>query len=447
MRAFLTLWLGQLVSQVGSALTSFALGVWVFQRTGSVTKFALILFFASLPGLALSPIAGALVDRWNRRRTLLLSNCLAAVMSTVLLFLLWDEAKNLLAIWHIYVLIAVFSLASALQWPAFTASVTLLVARQHYGRASGLAQMGLAISQIVAPFLGALLLQWVHMRGILLLDLASYAFAFVNLLLLRIREPERPKETGPRRSLLQESTVGWTYLRERPGLLALLALFAGSNFSLGMLQSLLTPLVLSFASSRSLGSVLSFAGLGMLAGTLVMGVWGGPRRRVRGIFIGLLVQALILLAGGWSPSLALVGTAAFVFLFAMPIVNGCSQAIWQSKVPAALQGRVFAVRRMVALSSLPVAYFLAGPLADRVFEPLLAPGGALAGSLGAVIGVGPGRGIGFLFMLLGVLVMACLFFASSYQRLRVVEDELPDAEDRALDRGESLDTVTVEAAT
>lgn len=428
MRTFLALWTGQVVSLLGSSLTGFALGVWVYRRTGSVTQYSLILFFSSLPGLVLSPFAGVLVDRWNRRRTLILSDVLGGVVSAALLLLLWDEAQNLLAIWHIYVLMTLFSVAAALQWPAFTAATTLLVAKRHYGRASGLTQMGMAIAQVVSPLLGALLLQWVRMRGILLLDLASFGFAILTLLLLSIREPAREPATGAPLSLWQESTVGWTYLRERRGLFALLILFFGTNFSLGILQALLTPLVLSFASTRSLGTVLSVGGVGMLAGTVVMGVWGGPRRRLHGIFAGMLVQALVLLAGGWRPSLALVGAAAFVFLFVAPIVNGCSQAIWQAKVPAALQGRVFAVRRMVALSSLPLAYFLAGPLADRVFEPMLAPGGLLAGSVGAVIGVGPGRGIGLLFVLLGLLMGACLFFASTYPRLRHVEDELPDAE-------------------
>lgn len=428
MRAFLVLWVGQGVSLLGSGLTAFALGVWVYQRTGSVTQYSLILFFSSLPGLVLLPFAGVLVDRWNRRHVLILSNCLAAVTSAVLLLLLWDKARGLLEIWHIYVLMTLFSMGSALQWPAFTAATTLLVAKRHYGRASGLTQMGMAIAQVVSPFLGALLLQWVRLRGILILDLASFGFAVLTLLLVRIPEPAPAPEAGAPRSLLRESTVGWTYLRERPGLLALLILFFGTNFSLGILQALLTPLVLSFASPRSLGTVLSIGGMGMLAGTLVMGVWGGPERRVRGIFASVLVQALVLLAGGLRPSLALVGTAAFVYLFSLPIINGCSQAIWQAKVPAALQGRVFAVRRMVALSSLPLAYFLAGPLADRVFEPMLAPGGLLAGSVGAVIGVGPGRGIAFLFVLLSLLTVVGLLLALSFQRLRLVEDELSDAD-------------------
>lgn len=426
MRAFLTMWAGQTVSLLGSSLTSFALGVWVYQRTGSVTKFALIAFFASLPGLLVSPVAGALVDRWDRRRTLILSDSLAAVTSVILLVLLWDESRNLLEVWHIYVLTAVSSVSNALQWPAFTAATTLLVPKHQYGRASGLSQMGLALSQILAPLLGALMLQWVRMRGILIVDLATFGVAVLALLAVRFREPDRTAEKDAPRSLWQESTVGWTYLRQRPGLMALLILFANTNFNLGMLQALLPPLILSFASSTSLGTVLSIAGVGMLTGTLAMGVWGGPKRRVHGIFAGLLVQGLILLVGGWQPSVLLVGTAAFIFLFTLPFVNGCSQAIWQAKVPPGLQGRVFAVRRMVAMSSMPAAYFLAGPLADRVFEPMLAPGGALSGSVGAVIGVGRGRGIGFLFMLLGLLVVSGLAVAVSYPRLRQVEDELPD---------------------
>jgi MFS transporter, DHA3 family, macrolide efflux protein len=241
MRAFLTVWFGQSVSLLGSGLTTFALGVWVYQRTGSVTKFALIAFFGSLPGLILAPIAGALVDRWDRRRTLILSDCLAAVMSVVLLILLWDESRNLLQMWHIYLLTAIASVANSLQWPAFAAATTLLVPRQQYGRASGLSQMSFAVVQIVSPILGALMLQWVRMRGILMLDLGTFVIAVFTLVLVRFREPERTPVAGGVRSLLQESIVGWTYLRERPGLLALLILFAVTNFNNGMLQEPCSP--------------------------------------------------------------------------------------------------------------------------------------------------------------------------------------------------------------
>jgi DHA3 family macrolide efflux protein-like MFS transporter len=295
----------------------------------------------------------------------------------MLLLLLWDESRGLLEIWHIYLLLIIASLANALQWPAFTAATTLLVPKRQFGRASGLSQMGLAISQIASPFLGALMLQQVQIRGILLVDLATFAFAVASLWFVTIPAPERTPDPRASRSLWKESAVGWTYLRERPGLFALLILLAGTNFN--------------------------------------------------GIFAGLLVQGLILILGGVRPSVALIGTAAFAFLFTVPIINGCSQAIWQVKVPPDLQGRVFAVRRMVAQSSMPVAYFLAGPLADRVFEPMLAPGGSLAGSVGSVLGVGEGRGIAFLFVLLGLLVLTGQAALFSYPRLRKVDEELPDS--------------------
>jgi DHA3 family macrolide efflux protein-like MFS transporter len=208
--------------------------------------------------------------------------------------------------------------------------------------------------------------------------------------------------------------------------LILLILFAGTNFTLGMLQALLTPLVMSIASAKVLGSVLSIAGFGMLAGTLAMSVWGGPKRRIQGIFGAFLIQGLILFLGGVRPSVPLIAAASFIFLFLLAIINGCSQAIWQSKVALEVQGRVFAVRRMVALSSMPLAYFVAGPLADRVFEPMLAPGGALAGTVGALIGVGKGRGIGLLLMVLGIFMVAGLAVAFANPRLRKLEDELPD---------------------
>lgn len=427
MKAFLVVSLGQVVSLLGSSLTTFALGVWVYQRTGSVTKFALIAFFSSLPGLTLSPLAGALVDRWDRRRTMVLSDAMAAVTSAVLLVLLWDESRNLLAMWHIYALMVIASCANALQVPAFDAATSLLVAKEQYGRASGLTQMGLAIAQIASPFLGALMLLSVKMRGILIVDLATFGFSVLTLLAVTFREPERTAQAAEHRSLWQDSALGWTYIRERPGLLTLLLLMAVVNFNVGLLQSLLPPLILGFASATALGSVLSLAGVGMLAGTLLMGVWGGPRRRINGIFAGFVIEGLILFLGGLRPSVALVGTAAFVYLFVAPMISGCSQAIWQSKVSPALQGRVFAVRRMVAQLSLPAAYFLAGPLADHVFEPMLAPGGALAGSVGALIGTGKGRGIGFLFILLGALVLVTLPVFSAYRPLRKVEEELPDA--------------------
>jgi hypothetical protein len=190
---------------------------------------------------------------------------------------------------------------------------------------------------------------------------------------------------------------------------------------------LTTPMMLSFTTAAQLGFTLSAGALGMVLGGLTLTAWGGPRHKISGVLgFGLPLGAGLLLAGV-RPSVLLITLGLFAFNFAIPMINGCSQAIWQLKTPPDLQGRVFSIRRMVATFTAPLGFLVAGPLADRVFEPLLAGGGALAGNLGQLIGVGPGRGIGLIFILLGALtvVIAGLGFLSP--RLAHLEEELPDA--------------------
>ena len=431
---FLVVWGGQVVSLLGSNLTGFALSVWVYRQTGSATRFALIALATTLPGILLSPLAGVLVDRWDRRRAMILADAGSGCATLVLALLIWTERLEL---WHIYLLLSVSSTFGAFQWPAFSAATTLLVPKRHLGRASGLTQMGTAAGELLTPVLAGVLVVTVGLRGVVLIDVITFACAVVSLLAVRIPRPE-PSAAGAaaRGTLAREARAGWSYLHRRPGLLALLLLFAATHLSLGMMQVLVAPMVLSFAPADVLGRVLSVAGLGMLAGSILMSVWGGPRRRIPAILVLLALQGTALIAGGLRPSALLVAAAGFVFLFALPLITGASQAVWQSKVEPDLQGRVFALRRMIAWSTLPLAYLLAGPLADRVFEPLLAADGPLAGSAGRLIGTGEGRGIALLLILLGGLVLLTVAVASRSERLRRLEEELPDAlpgESRAAD--------------
>jgi MFS transporter, DHA3 family, macrolide efflux protein len=426
--AFVTVWLGQVVSAIGSGLSGFALGVWTFQSSGgSVTRFALIMFFGSVPGILLSPIAGALVDRWDRRWAMILSDTGSGLCTLVLALLLWADR---LEIWHVYLVGAISAAMAAFQWPAFSAATTLLVPKRHLGRASGMVQTAMALSQVLAPAMAGALVASIGPANVLLIDFATFLVALATLLAVRFPRPETtPEGEANRGSLLREAWWGWQFIRDRRGLLGILLLFASTNFCMAMLQVLVTPLVLGFTTTEVLGVVLSVAGFGMLAGSILMSVWGGPRRRVYGLYVPLAIQGLILLLGGLRPSAVLIASAAFVFLFVGPILIASSQAIWQIKVPPDLQGRVFAVRRMIAWSTLPLASLFAGPLADRVFEPMMAPGGLLAGSVGRVLGVGEGRGIGLLFMVLGVLVLLTVAVAWRSPRLRNVETELPDVVD------------------
>jgi MFS transporter, DHA3 family, macrolide efflux protein len=425
MRIFLFIWSGQVVSMLGSAFTSFALGVWVYQRSGSATRFTLLVFVSALATVLALPVAGALVDRWDRRRVLLLSNAVTAAATAALAALDWSGR---LATWHAYAFALVIASFSALQMPAFMAEAPLLVPSEQLGRTAGLTQLGMAVPGVLGPLLGGGLVAAVALRGILLIDLASYAAAVLPLAVVRLPRPPRSADpAAARSSLAQDVARGWTWLRERPGLMALLATFAGVNFCLGILRALLPPMILALGSPAALGSVMAVAGCGMVVGGIVMAVWGGPRRRVRGVFGFLCVAASTLLLAGAGQSPPLIAAAAFVFTFCFAIINGCNAVIWQTKIPAEILGRALAVLRVIALGSLPLASLVAGPLADRVFEPLLAARGPLAGSLGRLIGVGPGRGIALLFIVLGAAIYLVLARGWSNPRLRHLEDELPDA--------------------
>ncbi len=425
MTTFAVIWTGQVISALGSYLTGFALGVWIYQQTGSATLFALISLATTVPGILLSPFAGALADRWDRRWAMIVSDGGAAAATLALALLIWSGH---LALWHIYVLMTIISAFSALSWPAFTAAITMLVPSRHLGRASGMTQMGDAGAQILSPLIAGALVVSIGRQGVVLIDFVSYLAAIAALLVVRIPRPpattERP--VAGESSLWREAKLGWSFIRQRPGLLSLLLLLAVTNVGTGLVQVLLAPMVLSFATPDVLGRVLTVAGFGVLAGGLTMSVWGGPRRRVAGILGFLLLQGLILPVGGLRESVLLICVGAFVYMFTLPVLNGSSQALWQTKVAPDLQGRVFAARRMVAWSTLPLAYLIAGPLADRVFEPLLAAGGPLAGSVGRLIGVGKGRGIALMFIVIGVLIVLAVAAASRLPRLTRLEAELPD---------------------
>src|ERR1051325_2170303 len=424
MRSFLLVWFGQVVSLIGSGLTGFALGVWTYQQTRSVTQLSLIALCSRLPGIVVSPLAGALVDRFDRGLVLILCQLGsgASILSMFLALLVGH-----LSLWHICIALTINSALGAFQWLAFSATVTLLVPKRHLGRAKGMVATRDALWLLLSPLLGGVLLVLIKVQGIFLIDFATFIFAVITLLLVRIPQPLKSQQESTTDSLFKQITYGCSYVIKRPGLLGLLLFFACTNFLGGFLTVLTAPLILSFTNGAVLGMVLSIGGSGLLVGSLVMSAWGGPGRRICGVFGFEVLGAVCLVLAGFSASAKLVAVAAFFFYFSRPFINGCSQAIWQSKIPPELQGRAVAVRRVLAWSTLPLAYLLAGPLADYVFEPLLSARGPLASSVGHVIGTGPGRGIGLLFMILGLLVLLIVSIGYSYSRLRLVEDEIIDS--------------------
>jgi DHA3 family macrolide efflux protein-like MFS transporter len=424
MAGFFVIWLGQVVSMIGSDLTAFALGLWVYQHTGSITQFSLIILCAEIPGIVGSPLVGAIVDRGDRRRLMVVSN-IGAGVSTLLLAVLCFSGS--LRLWHICVLTALISTATAFLRPALNASITLLVPKKHLGRANGIVQTGQATAQILAPLVAGFLVLLMGIQGVLIIDFLTYIVATVSLMLVAIPSPERSSAASAAgRSLWRDAAIGWSYILERRGIFSLLVFFAITNFAVTISNILITPLMLSFANAAVYGAVLSVTGAGVLSGGILMSFWGGPRQRVHGVFVYGIVQGAALIGQGIRPNAVLIGISLFCAAFSGPVVSGCFVPILQSKTSPHLQGRVFAAVRLVSWCSVPISYILAGPLSDKIFEPLLAPGGLFAASLGQIMGVGKGRGIGLLLVVLGIMTLCATAVAYLYPRLRNVEVELPD---------------------
>lgn len=422
MRRFFIVWSGQLVSVLGTSLTGFGLSVWVFQKTGSVTLLSFVVLGIALPAMILSPFAGALVDRWDRRVTMLVADGVAGVATALLAVAFFTGNLHL---WHVYVLVAVGSVGNAFQQPAWMAAVPQLVPKRQLGRASGLVQLNDAVGTLVAPVIAGALLVTAGLGAVLAVDAATFLVGVGTLAAVRFPALETSQQKAG--TITGEVAQGLTYLRQRPGLLGLLYMYAAVNFTLGFMNVLYLPLILAFASEAAAGVAISVAGAGMVAGSLIMSAWGGPRRRVRGTVVGIVFGSLLFAAMGLRPSVTLLAASGFLALGVVALVNATSQVLWQTKVALDFQGRVFAIRRTVAQAIAPIAYLLAGPLADRVFEPMLAPGGSLAGSVGRLIGTGTGRGIGFMFILIGVLSALAAVVAYAVPAIRNLERDVPDA--------------------
>ncbi|GAA0989358.1 hypothetical protein GCM10009555_073150 [Acrocarpospora macrocephala] len=413
---------GQLVSIVGSALTEFAIPLWIYVTTGSLVSFALFSVIALVPGMLVAPLAGVIADRYDRRRVMLAGDAGAGGTQLALGLLLWTGN---LQTWHVYPLLALLSVALTFQRLAYGAAIPQLVPKRYLGHANGIVQMVTGTAQLIVPLIAVGLMAAIGLEGILVLDVVSYAFAFTSVLLIRF-----PKTMGFRRreSLLTEMAEGFRYTWGNRNFRAMLLFFAGLNVFLSPLFLLLSPLVLAFATLTDVGRVSFAGGAGVLLGGLAMTVWGGPRRhRLRGVLLATLVLAVFCLVTGVRQDLLVIAAGAFGMSLALTLVNGIYATIIQVKVPQRFHGRVIALNTLIAWSTLPFAFGLVAPYGSALFEPLLAEGGPLAGTVGAVIGVGEGRGIGLMYVVFALAIALIAVIALRVRRLARFDAEVPDA--------------------
>ncbi len=421
MRRFLTIASGQQISMIGSALTGWALPLTVLMDSGSIGQFS-TLAVLNLAGLLISPLAGAIVDRGDRRRVMLMADCASAAIQALLAgLLLFGDIR----IWQIYLLIVALSIATSFQRLAYQSAVPQLVPKHYLGHAIGVTQTTNGVAQLVVPLIAAGLLAWIGLGGIVAIDVASYVFAIATVALVRFPDtlPWRPREP-----LSTEIAKGFTHTWHDRGLRSMLVFFAVLNIFLSPLLLLVSPLVLSFATLADVSVISLVSGLGVMLGGLTMSLWGGPRRRR---FRGVLAFAAAIAAGsvitGLAPSLIVIGTGAFALSYFLTLMNGIYVTIVQIKVPARYHGRVFALNTLVAWSTLPIGIGLVAPLGAALFDPMLAPGGALAATAGALIGVGPGRGIAFLYLVCALGMLLVIAAALRVRRLARLDTDMPDA--------------------
>jgi DHA3 family macrolide efflux protein-like MFS transporter len=428
MLRFTIVWAGQLVSVLASSMTQFALTIWAFRETGSATALGIVNTAFIVPFLLLAPIAGVMVDRHNRKLMMMVSD-LTAVTATVGLLII--NAIGQLQMWHLYVAAIINGLGNTFQWPAYSAAISTMVPKEHYSRANGMMSLIESGPGVLAPMLAGVLLPIIQLTGIMIFDLITFFLAILALLLVQIPPPTKTVEgQAGKGNYWREAVYGFKYIFARRSLLGLLIFFVVLNFTIGLSISLFSPFILSRTqnSSSILGITQSIAAIGAVMGGLLIGLWGGFKRRMNSIFVGETLTGLFCLVvfglGRGLPIWIIANVIGDIF----PVfTNGASQAIWQAKVAPDVQGRVFSARRMIAWAVNPITPILAGLLADYVTEPAMQSNTWLAKSFGWLVGTTPGSGMALQFVFTGLAYMTIVIIAYFFiPVIRNLEDLLPD---------------------
>jgi MFS family permease len=426
MIGFTLVWLGQVVSVLATNMTVFALTIWVFEETGSATALGLMQVFFMTPLLIVTPFAGVMVDRHNRKLMMMVSDLTAGIATISILSL---QFLGLLEVWHLYAAAALQGLGNAFQWPAYSATISTMLPKEYYGRANGMMSLIETGPGVLAPMLAGALLPAIGLIGILSLDVATFILAVLILMFVHIPQPVRTAEGAQAQgNILKEAAFGFRYIFARPSLLGLQLVFFFGNLCVGIAYTVLAPMILlrTGNDSVSLGFVQSAGAIGGVLGGVAMSAWGGFKRKVHGVLAGWIISGFFFSLVGLGTQIPLWVGALALSTILVPLINGSNQAIWQSKVVPDLQGRVFSARTLIAWMTNPISPLIAGTLADYVLEPAMRVQGGLASTLGWLVPPGPGAGMGLLIFfggLGGVLAGLAGYFVSA---IRNAEDILPD---------------------
>jgi DHA3 family macrolide efflux protein-like MFS transporter len=446
---FTIVWIGQIISVLASSMTGFGMTLWMYKQTESATAMAFMQVAFITPFLVLSPVAGAMVDRYNRKLMMMLSD-LTAVLSTMAILILY--VTGLLEFWHLYIAAMINGIGNTFQWPAYSAAISTMVPKEQYGRANGMMSLVEAGPGVLAPMLAGALLA-LTIQGpfdsfalIMLIDLVTFFFAIGTLLIVHVPQPEKTIEGQQAKAggLWQEGLYGFHYIFERPSLLGLQLIFFVGNLFSGIGFAVFAPMILARTGQDSLifGSVQTAGAVGGIIGGVLMSAWGGFKRRVHGVLGGWMLSGIsgALLGIGTGLPMWIPAIASFSIIAAL--INTSNQSIWQAKVAPDLQGRVFSARRLIAWFTQPIAPIIGGTLADFVMEPAMKTTTTLSRFFGPLVGTGPGAGMGLLMLFAGIggsLVGLSGYFIPN---IRNAEDVLPDHDqlEKAIEGAAILET-------
>jgi MFS family permease len=426
MFGFTVIWLGQIVSVLASTMSQFGLSIWMYDQTKSALAMGMMQVFFITPFLLISPIAGVMVDRHDRKLMMMVSD-LGAGLATVGILIL--QYFGLLQFWHLYVTSIIYGLGMAFQWPAYSAAISTMIPKEQYGRANGMMSLIEAGPGVFAPLLAGALLPVIGLTGILFIDVATFILAIGALMFVHIPNPPRTEEGQKAEGgMLKEAVYGFRYIFARPSLLGLQMIFFMGNLFSGIGFTVLAPMILARTNSDTLvfGTVQTAGALGGVVGGVIMSVWGGFKRRVHGVLTGWMVSGIGMAIMGFTGGLPVWITGVVLGALIGPLVNSSNQAIWQAKVAPDLQGRVFSARRLIAWLTNPISPVIAGSLADFVLEPAMKNNASFSSTFGQIAGSGPGSGMGLLLIICGIFSALVGLTGYFIPFIRNAEDILPD---------------------
>ncbi|MEN8907425.1 MAG: MFS transporter [Clostridiales bacterium] len=414
---FIIVWIGQLISNIGNGLTAFTLGVFIYQETNSATSYSLVILCAFLPSLILKPLGGVFADRFDRRLMMIIGDVGA---SFGLIFIFFCMINGDIHPWQIYFGAIISSVFAAFQNPAYKASVSDFVPKDKYGQASGLMQLATTAQYLISPVLAGVLFAIMEMKYILLIDISTFLIAALAVIWVR-KGQEKTKVENVYNGFINEFKEGISAITIKKGIVFLITITSILCFYIGFLQTLLGPMMLNIVSPKVYGISQSVCASGLLVSSLLIGVFGGIKKHVKTLTIFLAFIGIFYSLMGISTNVYIITIFGFMFFFVLAFVQTSLEVLIRQNIDNEKQGRVWSIISVLTQLGYPIAYALAGILADKVFDPMFINDGILVSNIGKVIGVGQGRGIGFMFIIFGGLIVVLSLITSRVKTLKTLE--------------------------